>query len=85
MIIKQLMVKRRYFEEPNLLPIDLHSKEGNTMEVNGEQVWFFKISSFVFSIRKKRIQVWNDMRVSKWWHDLHFWVNYPFKSGLIAW
>ncbi len=41
---------------------------------------FFKISSFVFSRTKKFIQVWNDLRVSKWWQKLHFWVNYPFKS-----
>ncbi len=25
---------------------------------------------------KKRIQVWNEMRV--WWQNFHFWVNYPF-------
>ncbi len=28
---------------------------------------FFRISYFVFSIRKKAIWVWNDMWVSKWW------------------
>ncbi len=37
--------------------------------VSGDQQLFgssksFKISSFVFNIRKKLIQVWNDMRVS---------------------
>ncbi len=31
----------------------------------GTTVWFFKISPFVFNIRNKCIQVWNDMRVSK--------------------
>ncbi len=33
-------------------------------------VWlptFFQISSFVFNRRKKLLQVWNDIRVSKWW------------------
>ncbi len=38
-----------------------------TMDVNGA-AWiqiFFKISSFLFSIRKKFIQVWNNLRVSK--------------------
>ncbi len=39
---------------------------------------FFKISSFVFSRTKKFIQVWNYLRVSKWWQNFHFWVNYPF-------
>ncbi len=40
---------------------------------------FFKISSFVFGRTKKFIQVWNYLRVSKWWQNFHFWVNYPFK------
>ncbi len=43
---------------------------------------FFKISSFVFSRTKTFIQVWNYLRVSKWWQDFHFWVNYPFKSQI---
>ncbi len=73
LIIKQLMV-----------PIDFHSISFSTMEVNGDQQLFgsikiFIISSFVFNIRKKLIQVWNDMRVSKWWQHFHFWVNYSFK------
>ncbi len=40
---------------------------------------FFKISSVVFSRTKKFIQVWNYLRVSKWWQNFDFWVNYPFK------
>ncbi len=39
---------------------------------------FFKIFSFVFGRTKKFIQVWNYLRVSKWWQNFHFWVNYPF-------
>jgi len=35
---------------------------------------------FVFSRRKKLIQVWNNL--SKWWQKLQFWVNYPFKPIL---
>ncbi len=42
---------------------------------------FFKISSFVFSRTKKFIQVWNYLRMSKWWQNFHFWVNYPFKPS----
>ncbi len=26
------------------------------------------------------MQVWNYLRVSKWWQNFHFWVNYPFNS-----
>ncbi len=37
---------------------------------------FFKISSFVLSWRKKRIQVWNNRRVDD---DHIFWVNYSLK------
>ncbi len=39
---------------------------------------FFKISSFVFIRTKTFIQVWNYLRVSKWWQNFHFWVYYPF-------
>ncbi len=41
---------------------------------------FFKIPSFVFGRTKTFIQVWNYLRVSKWWQNFHFWVNYPFKT-----
>ncbi len=27
----------------------------------------------------KALQVWNDMRMSYYWQNFHFWVNYPFK------
>jgi len=51
------------------------------MEVNGaDQLLFFKISYFVFNRRKKLIQVWNKLRVSKLWQRFHFWVNYVFIS-----
>ncbi len=43
---------------------------------------FFRTSSFVFSRTKTFIQVWNYLRVSKWWQNFHFWVNYPFKPCL---
>ncbi len=45
---------------------------------------FFRISSFVFGTTKKFIQVWNYLRVSKWWQNFHFWVNYPFKGTVGA-
>jgi len=38
---------------------------------------FFKISSFVFSRRKKFIQVCNNLRLE----GFHFWVEYPFKAN----
>jgi len=43
---------------------------------------FIQIYSFVFSRTKKCIQVWDNLRVSKWGQNqnFHFWVNYPFKS-----
>ncbi len=79
--------KRRYFDEfwrakRLLVPIDFHSRERNTMD--GLPV-FFQISSFMFNTRKKLIQVWNDMRVSKWSQKFHFWVNYSFKMAAKRW
>ncbi len=29
----------------------------------------------MFNRRKKLIQVWNNLRLSKWWQNCHFWVN----------
>ncbi len=67
MVTQQLMVA-----------IDFHSIFFH-MEVNGQLLpTFFKISSFVLNIRKKLIKVWNNLRVSEWWQNFHFWVNYPF-------
>ncbi len=34
----------------------------------------------MFSRTKTFIQVWNYLRVSKWWQNFHFWVHCPFKS-----
>ncbi len=42
---------------------------------------FFRISSFVFSRTKTFIQVWIYLRMSKWWQNFHFGVNYPFNSN----
>jgi len=44
-------------------------------------VWL-KHSSIVFSRTIKHIEVWNDLRVSKWWKNFYFWVNYPFECVL---
>ncbi len=41
---------------------------------------FFKISFFVFGRTKKFIQVLHYLRVSKWWQNFPFCVNYPFKE-----
>ncbi len=45
---------------------------------------FFRISSFVFSRLKKCIQVWNYLRVRKWWQNFNLWVNYPFKVSRLT-
>ncbi len=41
---------------------------------------FFRISSFVFNRTKKFIQVWNYLRVSKWWQNFHFGWIIPWRS-----
>ncbi len=43
---------------------------------------FFKLSSFVFGRTNKFIQVWNYLRVSKWWQKFNFWVNCPFNAEI---
>ncbi len=78
LVIKQLMV-----------PIDFHSISFPAVEVNGDQQLFasskyFKISSFVFNIRKKLIQVWNDMRVRKWLHHFIFGWTIPLILNMVA-
>ncbi len=58
-----------------LVLIDLHSRDRNTMEVNGEhQLLDYKNSSkYIFLCsRKKLIEVWKDMRVSKWKYMFNF-------------
>ncbi len=53
------------------------------MEVNGAPKQpGYKLSSKYLplcSAEQRLIQVWNYLRVSKWWQNFHFWVNYPFK------
>ncbi len=63
--------------------IDFHSI---FFSYNGSQ-WcpktFFKISSFVFGRTNKFKEVCNYLRVSKWWQNFHFWVNYPFNKSVL--
>ncbi len=62
--------------EPFWGTIDFHCI--SILEVNA---WFqtvFRISFFVFSRSNKLLQAWNYLRVSKWWQNFHFWVNYSF-------
>ncbi len=42
----------------------------------------FQISSFVFHRRKKGMQIWNDMRVSKWWQNFNFRWTIPLNWSL---
>lgn len=37
---------------------------------------FTKQITFVFHKREKVIQGWNNLSVSKWWQNIHFWVKY---------
>ncbi len=78
LVIKQSMVL-----------IDFYSISFSTMEVSGGQqlfgsLKFFRISHFVFNIRNKLLQVWNDTRVSKWWQNFNFWVNYTFNQTVLC-
>ncbi len=64
--------------------IDFHMMEKNTMEVNGyRQLFGYQCSAnwiILHSVDEIKTPTgWNKRRVSKWWTDFHFWINYPFK------
>ncbi len=40
-------------------------------------------NSFLCCSRETR-KIWKDMRVSKWWENFIFWLNYPFKSIIVS-
>lgn len=42
-------------------------------------------SKYNFSWKKESHMVCNDVRVSKWWLNCHFCLNYPFKVCLCLW
>ncbi len=76
-----LLLNRRYFENVHneqLVPIYFNCIFFHTVEANGSQQLFgySKISS-VFNDRKKLVQVFNSLRLSKWqnWHFEVFGVN----------
>ncbi len=77
----------RYFEEPNSCWSPLTSIVGKKIlwksigTINCLITAFFKISSYMFNIRNKLIQVWNEMRVSKWWQ--FSFLGEPFKMFLL--
>jgi len=69
-----------------LPPIDFHSMGGGYGSRDSSTVWiliFFKISYFVLNRSKKFIQIWNNLRVRKWWQIFHFCVNCPFKFSIL--
>lgn len=41
---------------------------------------FFQIPFVWFNRTTKWIQHWNNSRLSKWWENFNFWVNYPNNS-----
>ncbi len=68
------------------VPTDFHimGKKYYGSQWEPEIVWLlalFIISSFIFN-GKKKLQVWNKLRMSKWWQNFHFGVNYPFKMKI---
>ncbi len=71
---------KNVINQPILVPIDFHCI---FCPYNGHQ-WlptFFKMSSLIFGRTKKVIQIWNYIRVSKWWQNFYFGVNYPFNEA----
>lgn len=46
---------------------------------------FVTTSPFVLNIRKKTVQVWSDMRMSKWWQMFILWWPIPLNLRIIPW
>ncbi len=44
---------------------------------------FFNITPIVLIWNKKVIYSCNGLRMSKSWGHFHFWMNYPFKTGVL--
>ncbi len=74
---------RTFVARPFWGTIDFHSRKNRSQWCPRTALFptFFRIPSFVFSRTKTFIQVWNYLRVSQWWQNFHFWVNYLFKTG----
>ncbi len=71
--------KRRYFEECGQSNNFFPQKSVKLFGYSQSSVIFSKIFYCMFNRRKKLTQVWNNLRMSKWWYNFHFCVNYPFK------
>ncbi len=51
---------------------------------SNSQPFDYESDSLTIRPRLPPIQVWKNMRVSKWWQNVHFWVNYSFNSLAIV-
>jgi len=72
--------KRRYFEK-------LVTRKKYSMEVNGYPQLSCLVTKILqnnifFCVQQKLVQVWNNIRVNKWWQNFHFLVNHPFMKFL---
>ncbi len=52
------------------------------MEIEGNQNCLVTniLQNIYFCVAKKVIQVWNNMRMSKWWQNVIFWWNIPLNQ-----
>ncbi len=66
LVIKQLIVAMVFHST-------MATKSITSVNCSGNKI------SLAFNIKKK--QFWNNMRMSKWWQNLHFWVNFPFTTA----
>ncbi len=51
---------------------------------SNSQPFDYESDSLTIRPRLLPIQVWKNMRVSKWWQNVHFWVNYSFNPLAIV-
>ncbi len=54
-------------------PIDYHCMDKKNYEIYNDNL-------FCDLQKKEVMQVWNNMRVSVWWQNGHFWMDYAFNK-----
>ncbi len=66
---KGAIVELLFFHRMKVVNILFHRIEKNSLDI--------LLKFFCVLPKKESHMVWNNMRVSKWWQNFHFWAYYP--------
>ncbi len=97
--IRNFRMRFSVFSYSSSFPIKMHAMDAKTQKIEPDPNFFWrtKVSEAVckcdwhnvrsylfFNVRKFRTKIsYSVCRDLKWWHNFHFWVNYPFKIAEI--